>query len=129
MIKEAIYRMATKADKETRKDDKYYCPFCFCSLIKRELRERIKNKEYQRLDDNTKSKLVNKEELDIRDSIKNPVVIKDRLGIDKENISERSSYSEIIDDIKQVKISDIKSGAAKCLKWIRENVSEAQIEK
>ena len=47
----------------------------------------------------------------------------------KENISERSSYSEIIDDIKHVKISDIKSGAAKCLKCIRENVSEAQIEK
>ena len=39
MIKEALYRMATKADKETRKDDKYYCPFCFCSLIKRELKE------------------------------------------------------------------------------------------
>ena len=39
MIKEALYKIATKADKETRKDDKYYCPFCFCSLIKRELRE------------------------------------------------------------------------------------------
>ena len=38
MIKEALYRMATKAEKETRKDDKYYCPFCFVSLIKRELR-------------------------------------------------------------------------------------------
>ena len=38
MIKEALYRMATKAEKETRKDDKYYCPFCFCLLIKRELR-------------------------------------------------------------------------------------------
>lgn len=47
----------------------------------------------------------------------------------KENISEKSSYSEIIDDIKQVKISDIKSGAAKCLKWIRENVKEVPIEK
>ena len=47
----------------------------------------------------------------------------------KENISERSSYSEIIYDIKYVKISDIKSRAAKCLKWIRENISEAPIEK
>lgn len=39
MIKEALYKIAVKAEKETRKDDKYYCPFCFCSLIKRELRE------------------------------------------------------------------------------------------
>ena len=39
MIKEALYRIAVKADKETRKDDKYYCPFCFVSLIKKEIRE------------------------------------------------------------------------------------------
>ena len=39
MKKEALYRIAVKAEKETRKDDKYYCPFCFVSLIKRELRE------------------------------------------------------------------------------------------
>lgn len=39
MIKEALYKIATKAEKETRKDDKYYCPFCFVSLVKRELRE------------------------------------------------------------------------------------------
>ena len=38
MIKEALYRIAVKAEKETNKDYKYYCPFCFCSLIKRELR-------------------------------------------------------------------------------------------
>ena len=68
-------------------------------LSKRELRERIKNKEYQRLDDNTKLKLVNKEELDIRDSIKNPIVIKDRLGIDKENISERILKDLILEDL------------------------------
>ena len=39
MIKEALYRIATKAEKETRKDYKYYCPFCFASLIKRGIRE------------------------------------------------------------------------------------------
>lgn len=39
MKKEELYRIAVKAEKETRKDEKYYCPFCFCSLIKRELRE------------------------------------------------------------------------------------------
>ena len=69
------------------------------NLSVRELRERIKNKEYQRLDDNTKLKLVNKEELDIRDSIKNPIVIKDRLGIDKENISERILKDLILEDL------------------------------
>ena len=69
------------------------------NLSVRELREKIKNKEYQRLDDNTKSKLVNKEELDIRDSIKNPIVIKDRLGIDKENISERMLKDLILEDL------------------------------
>lgn len=39
MKKEMLYKMAVKADKETRKDDKYYCPFCFVSLIKRGIRE------------------------------------------------------------------------------------------
>ena len=39
MKKEALYKIAVKADKETRKDDKYYCPFCFVSLIKKEIRE------------------------------------------------------------------------------------------
>lgn len=39
MKKEELYRMAVKVDKETREDDKYYCPFCFVSLIKKEIRE------------------------------------------------------------------------------------------
>mgnify|MGYP000679511820 CR=1 FL=1 len=41
------------------------------SLSYRKLRERIKNKEYQRLDDNTKLKLINKEEVNVSDFIKN----------------------------------------------------------
>ena len=39
MKKESLYRIAVKVDKETREDDKYYCPFCFVSLIKKEIRE------------------------------------------------------------------------------------------
>lgn len=39
-------------------------------LTTRELRQRIKNKEYERLDDSTKQKLINKEELTIQDNIK-----------------------------------------------------------
>ena len=68
-------------------------------LSKRELREKIKNKEYQRLDDNTKLKLVNKEEVNVNDFIKNPIIIKDRLGIDKENISEKVLQRLILEDI------------------------------
>ena len=69
------------------------------NLSVRELREKIKNKEYQRLDDNTKLKLVNKEEVNVNDFIKNPIIIKDRLGIDKENISEKILQRLIIEDV------------------------------
>ena len=68
-------------------------------LSKRQLRERIKNKEYQRLDDNTKLKLINKEEISIGDTIKNPIIIKNKLGIDKEDISEKVLQKLIIEDI------------------------------
>ena len=68
-------------------------------LSKRQLREKIKNKEYQRLDDNTKLKLINKEEMSIGDTIKNPIIIKNKLGIDKENISEKILQRLILEDI------------------------------
>ena len=45
------------------------------NLSVRQLREKIKNKEYQRLDNNTKLKLINKEEMSIGDTIKNPIII------------------------------------------------------
>ena len=68
-------------------------------LSKRQLREKIKNREYQRLDDNTKLKLINKEEISIGDTIKNPIIIKNKLGIDKENISEKILQRLILEDI------------------------------
>ena len=68
-------------------------------LSKRKLREKIKNKEYQRLDDNTKLKLINKEEISIGDTIKNPIIIKNKIGIDKENISERILQRLILENI------------------------------
>ena len=40
------------------------------NLSKRQLRKKIKSKEYQRLDDNTKLKLINKEETVVSDFIK-----------------------------------------------------------
>ena len=69
------------------------------NLSVRELREKIKNKEYQRLDDNTKLKLINKEKINIGDNIKNPIIIKNKLGIDKENISEKILQRLIIEDV------------------------------
>ena len=69
------------------------------NLSVRELRERIKNKEYQRLDDNTKLKLINKEEMVISDFIKNPIVIKNKYNYDIENISEKMLQRLILEDI------------------------------
>ena len=68
-------------------------------LSKRQLREKIKNREYQRLDNNTKLKLINKEKIDIGDNIKNPIIIKNKLEIDKENISEKILQRLILEDI------------------------------
>ena len=68
-------------------------------LSKRQLKEKIKNKEYQRLDNNTKLKLINKEEMSIGDTIKNPIIIKNKLDIDKEDISEKILQRLILEDI------------------------------
>ena len=48
------------------------------NLSKRELIQAIKNNEYERLSDETKSKLINKEENTIEDFIKNPILIKNK---------------------------------------------------
>ena len=69
------------------------------NLSYRQLREKIKNKEYQRLDDNTKLKLVNKEEIAVSDFIKNPIVIKNKYNYDIENISEKMLQTLILEDI------------------------------
>ena len=69
------------------------------NLSVRELRERIKNKEYQRLDNNTKLKLISKEQMSIGDTIKNPIIIKNNLEIDRENISEKILQRLILEDI------------------------------
>ena len=68
-------------------------------LSKRQLRERIKTKEYQRLDDNTKLKLINNEELEINDNVKNPIVIYNKNNLDKNNISEKILQRLILEDL------------------------------
>ncbi len=46
------------------------------NLSKRQLEEIIKSKEYERLDESTKLKLINQEQLEIKDLIPNPIQIK-----------------------------------------------------
>ena len=67
------------------------------NLSKRELRERIKNKEYERLDEKTKEKLINNEEPRVNDLIKNPILIKN--NHDYEEISEKTLQKLILEDL------------------------------
>lgn len=78
----------------------YYINICiYQNLSVRELRNKIKNKEYERLDEETKNKLINNEKLNIKDNIKNPILIK--------NIH---NYTEIIEKILQkLVLEDISS--------------------
>ena len=46
------------------------------NLTYRELHDRIKSNEYERLDDKTKLKLISEEKLEVNDFVKNPIVIK-----------------------------------------------------
>ena len=63
----------------------------------RELRQRIKNKEYERLDDSTKQKLINKEELTIQEIIKNPIIIHNKNN--RIVITEKDLQNIIIENI------------------------------
>ena len=63
----------------------------------RELSRRIKNKEYERLPEETKRKLITKEERKIEDLIKNPILIKS--NTDTEEISEKTLQKLILEDI------------------------------
>ena len=67
------------------------------SLTVRELREKIKNKEYERLDKSTKLKIINYEELSIQETIKNPIIIKSKnIG---NNLSEKDLKNIIMENI------------------------------
>lgn len=63
----------------------------------RELLNRIKSNEYERLDISTKNKLIEKEETKLTDFIKNPIVIKNTLNIN--DISEKYLKKLILEDI------------------------------
>ena len=77
---------------------KYFITICEQNnLSVRQLRERIKNKEYERLDEQTKLKIINEEKLKLQDTIKNPIIIKNNANY--EVISEKVLQKMILEDI------------------------------
>lgn len=76
----------------------YYIKVCENNnLSVRQLREHIKNKEYERLDENTKLKLIKKEKLEVQDTIKNPIIICNKSNY--EIVSEKVLQKLILEDI------------------------------
>ena len=65
------------------------------NLSVRQLRERIKNKEYERLPETTKNKIIKNESISIEDNIKDPIIIKNN----NEIISEKVLQKLILEDI------------------------------
>lgn len=63
----------------------------------RQLHDKIKSKEYERLDDKTKDKLINREKTVVSDFIKNPILIKNIYNY--EEISEKILKQLIIEDM------------------------------
>ena len=67
------------------------------NLSVRELRKRIKNNDYERLDEETKKKLKDKEKLKLPDLVKNPLQIRNTSG--NNEISEKVLQKLILEDI------------------------------
>ena len=65
------------------------------NLSVRELRNKIKNNEYERLDKKTKEKLKKEEKLQVQDLVKNPIILK----TNKEIIKEKVLQQLILEDI------------------------------
>ncbi|MBR2997761.1 MAG: hypothetical protein IKF37_01625 [Bacilli bacterium] len=69
------------------------------NLSIRQLRERIKSKEYERLPIETKNKIINNTTLELSDEIKNPIIINNKCYIDVDNIKEKVFQELILDDL------------------------------
>ena len=77
---------------------KYYIRICNQNnLSVRELREKIKNKEYERLPEETKDKLISKKNNEIHDFIKNPIIIHNPNNL--EVVKEKILHNLILEDI------------------------------
>ena len=76
----------------------YYIDVCKRNNLSRnELRNRIKNKEYERLDEKTRNKIINKESIELIDTVKNPIFIRNTSGMD--NISEKMLQKLILENL------------------------------
>ena len=83
-----------------KNDDKlsYYLNLSIIQNIGvRELREKIKSKEYERLPDETKNKIIKEEKLEVKDIVPNPILIKNKNNI--EIITEKVLHNLILEDI------------------------------
>ena len=76
----------------------YYIDICERNnLTRRQLQERIKSKEYDRLSNETKTKLIESKKLKVDDLIPNPIVIKSNML--KEGLSEYALKQAILNNI------------------------------
>ena len=76
----------------------YYIIICDeQNLSVRQLRERIKSNEFERLPEDTKNKLSNNKQLEVDDLVKNPILIKNSSNY--EIISEKVLHKLIMEDI------------------------------
>ena len=69
------------------------------NLSTRQLRDHIKNKEYERLDESTKLKLIKEEDLKLEDTIKNPIIISNKFNY--EIVSEKILQNLILENIEE----------------------------
>ena len=83
--------------KDERKQNYYINISIKNNLSKRQLREKIKTNEYERLDEKTKSKLINNEEYYVTDFVKNPILIKNNFNY--KEISEKVLKKLILENI------------------------------
>ncbi len=76
----------------------YYINACISkNLSKMELRDKIKSKEYERLPDETKNKIIKEEKLEVKDLVPNPILIKNKNNI--EIGTEKVLHNLILEDI------------------------------
>ena len=76
----------------------YYINACISkNLSKMELRDKIKSKEYERLPDETKNKIIKEEKLEVKDLVPNPILIKNKNNI--EIVTEKVLHNLILEDI------------------------------
>ena len=83
--------------KDNSKINYYINQIISLNLSRNELRTKIKNNEYERLDEKTKKKLETKEDLKVPDLVKNPIQIKNTDG--NNEISEKLLQKLILEDI------------------------------